>query len=170
MSDVEKTAWVERVLGVKSGGESEEPELDVEGETAELKAMGLEVSDIWLSAVEAFEAATEEANGQISQLQAALRETDDIDLHDIADSGLNALTENTRVPLMAAIRDAGAGGPVQLKKAAPKILQTVEAFRAQLASPQVQACDNNPFGVQVSFGATFSDALDQLAHAAKLAA
>ena len=172
MSDVEKTAWVERVLGVKSGGtgEDEEPELDVEGETAELKAMGLEVSDIWLSAVEAFEAATEDANGQIRELQAVLWQTDDLDLHDIADRGLNAMTENTRVPLMAAILDAGSGSPVMLKKAAPKILAAVQAFRTQLASVQVSVCDNNPFGVQMTFEDTYSGALDQLAHAAKLAA
>lgn len=175
MADEDQAAWVQRVLGIRldalpTADEIDDPELDPEAEKAALKELGLDVGDVWVGAVEAFRAASEQVDAQIRQLQAALRETDDPDLHDIADSGLNALTGNTRVPLMAAIMEAGAGDPQQLKAAAPKVLKAVGAFRTQLASPQVAACDNNPFDVDVALGETFSGALDQLASAARLAA
>lgn len=175
MANEAQAAWVERVLGIRLDAlptldEIDGADVDPETERANLKEMGLEVADVWQGAVQAFQTATEAANAQISQLQAALRETDDADLHDIADSGLNALTGNTRVPLMAAIQAAGDGNPVQLKAAAPNLLKAVGAFRAQLSSPQVLACDRNPFDVEVAFAQTFSGALDQLADAARLAA
>ena len=166
--------WVFRVFGIRLDAlptldEIDDPDFDAETERAELQEMGLDISDVWESAVDAFERATEEADVQIRALQEALRETDDPDLHDIADSGLNALTGNTRVPLMAAIVEAN-GGPVKLKAAAPKVLKAVGAFRQQLGSEQVQACDRNPFDVEVSLAQTYAGALDQLAHAARLSA
>ncbi len=176
MVNRDQAAWVERVLGLRpntpAATEASPGDLDVDPETekAELRALGLDLADVWQGAAAAFRAATDAVNEQIKQLQAALRETDDPDLHDIADSGLNALTANTRVPLMTAIQEAGAATPPQLKAAAPKVLKAVAAFRAQLASPEVMACDANPFGVDVAVGETFSGALDQLAYAARLAA
>lgn len=179
MANKDQAAWVERVLGLRLNAppmtgaiaaSPEAPDVDPTAEKAELRSLGLDLADVWQGAVEAFRTATDAVNEQIKQLQAALRETDDPDLHDIADSGLNALTANTRVPLMTAIQEAGAATPPQLKAAAPKVLKAVAAFRAQLASPEIMACDANPFGVEVAVGQTFSGALDQLAYAARLAA
>lgn len=175
MAREDQAAWVQRVLGMRMDAlptidEIDDPDVDPEAEKAELKELGLEIADVWQGAVAAFRAASAEVDEQIRQLQAALRETDDPDLHDIADSGLNALTGNTRVPLMAAIQDAGNGSSEQLKAGARTVLKAVGAFRTQLASPEIKACDRNPFGVEVALDATFSGALDQLAYAARLAA
>jgi hypothetical protein len=175
VANEEQAAWVERVLGIRLDAlptldELDDPEVDPTAEKAELQELGLEVADLWQGAVQSFRAASDEVNKQIQQLQAALRETDDPDLHDIAEFGLNALTGNTRVPLMAAITEAGTGSPEQLRAAAPKLLKAVGAFRARLASPEVRACDSNPFGVDMAIEQTFTGALDQLAYAARLAA
>lgn len=174
MANEDQAVWLERVLGIRLDAlptidEIDDPDDDPETEKQELEELGLDVADLWDGAVELFRAASDEVDNQIKQLQAALRETDDPDLHDIADSGLNALTGNTRVPLMAALLEAGKGNAEQLKAAAPKVLKAVSAFRQQLSSPQIQACDHNPFGVEMAVGATFSSALDQLASAARLA-
>lgn len=176
MVSKDRADWIEKVLGVNlsglgEGGEAEEEEeqVDVKAEMEELKSLGLDLPALWEGAVEAFNAATETVNGQIAELQAALRETDDADLHDIAEFGLGALTENTRVPLMAAIMEGGKGSPAQLKKAAPKLIKAVGAFRDRLKSEEVRACDANPW-VPTSIALTFSEALGQIERAAKMAA
>ncbi len=154
--------------GDEQADDPEDRELDVDEAKAELEALGLGIPDIWLSAVDAFAAATDTVNAQITQLQLALRETGDVDLLGIADSGLNALTAGTRVPLMAALMDAGSDG-ANIEAAAPKVLKAVAAFRTRLNAPEIMACDSNPFGVEVSIADTFAAALDQLGYVAQLA-
>lgn len=160
----EQNQWIGRVLGIELGGDqgSESAPLD-------LDELGLSVMEVWGAARDSFRAATEEVDGQIRELQAALRESDDMDLQEIAEFGLNALTGNTRVPLLAALQEAS-GGVTQLKESAAKVKKAIADFRNQLNSePRVAACDDNPFGVTVAIVDTYEGALDALEHAVSLA-
>ncbi|MGC8477917.1 MAG: hypothetical protein ACP5NP_16320 [Acetobacteraceae bacterium] len=167
--------WVLRVLQVAvgtGGGTSEQGSAETEEEEfgADLKELGLDVSDIWKAARSAFQEATESVDAQISLLQKELRESDEADLQEIAEFGLNGLTANTRVPLLAALAQAGDGSATSLKKAAPRIEQAATAFIKQLSTdPRVAACDENPFGVPMAIVPTYQDAIDQLLNAVQLA-
>jgi hypothetical protein len=110
--------------------------------------------DGWPAARAAWQEASDTVDGQIAALQAALRATDDADLHDIAEFGLNAVTANHKVPLMAAIREVDTGGPRD------KLAKLVEAFSTHIATDErVEACDENHLGVPVSIRATLGPAL-----------
>jgi hypothetical protein len=145
--------WVERVLGVhfpETGGASS-------GGSTPITTAG------WAAAQQAWAAAIEAVDAQVTALQAALRGTDDNELHQIADRGLNAITGNHRVPVMAALLEAGDGSQAALALAAAKGLPAVQAFRKHLATdPRVEGCDTNPFGVAMSVRATLDPALAQL--------
>lgn len=152
----EQDDWIYRVLGVDA----------VDGPAPSLAELGLDVSDVWSSAREAFNRASDEVDGQVTALQAALREDADPELDDIAELGLNAMTGSTRVPLQAALMDAGSGDAARLQKASPKLRSAIRAFRSALKSdPRIAACDDNPFGVDVSIRDTYESALDQLEYA-----
>ena len=167
MATIEQNDWVARVLGVGANTSPGVPE----GESLDLAALGLDTSDLWQGAVQTFQNAVEAVDGQISELQATLRDSDDPELHEIAEFGLNGVTGNTRVPLMAAMREAGDGGAAQLTAAKPKLTRAIDAFRKQLASePRIAACDTNPFDVPVAIQSTYEDALDQLENVLKRAA
>ena len=143
MAEAEKDAWVERVLGVSFG--SSIPE----GGSASLKA-----------AVDAWRMASETVDQQMSALQRALKATDDDDLHEIAEFGLNAVTGNFKVPLMAALVGAERGEQRDISKLAALI----PPFRKHLETDlRVEVCDENDFNVPVRIRATLLPALDQLA-------
>jgi hypothetical protein len=163
----EQNAWVAQVLGIEVGSESETEE----GEFgADLEEFGLDVSDIWKAAREAFDLATESVDAQISALQKELRNSNDYELEDIAEFGLNGLTGDMRVPLLAALREADNGTKTQLQAAGPKIEKAAQAFISQLTTdPRVAACDDNPFGVDLAIAATYQDATDQLLDAVRAA-
>ena len=163
MSNTEQDAWVERVLNV-SVAESDLPSGDTED------ALGLKLDDYWTAARAMFERAQAAVDAQVSALQAALRDEDDDDeLQEIADSGLIQMTNGTRVPLMAAMMEAGSGGP-SLRKGAPGLIAAAQAFQAQLeADPRIVACDENPFGVAMSIGDTYTPALEAVIDVARAA-
>ena len=168
--------WVLRVLQVSvgtRGAVSEQASEEAESEQGfdnDLDALGLDVTDIWKAARESFQQAAEAVDTQISSLQAELRQSEETDLQEIAEFGLNGLTANTRVPLQTALTEAGRDNITLLKKAAPKIAQAATAFINQLSGdPRVAACDDNPFGVPVTILATYQDAIDELLTAVKAA-
>ena len=100
--------------------------------------------------------ASETVDGQISTLQNVLKQSDDEDLHEIAEYGLNALTADHKVKLMAAMQDARGGAA----NALDNLRQTAASFRSHLeSSGSVSACDSNPFGVSMSIRATLVPAL-----------
>ncbi len=153
-----KTEWLQRVLGVSVMQDAPAEEEDMGPE-----ALGLDVSDMWQAATDAFRSATATVDSQITGLQSALRQETDPELDQIAELGLNALTRNTRVPLMAALMEAGDGSGERLKAAAPKLRKAIDSFRSVLSSdPKIAACDDNPFEVEVTIVETYSEALDQL--------
>lgn len=166
-ASLEKNAWVTRVLGVQVASESETAEEEF---GADLDELGLDVSDIWKAARSAFDAATESVDAQIKLLQQELSSSDDYELEEIAEFGLNGLTGNTRVPLLAALQEAGDGSKELLQSAGPKIEKAAQAFIGQLSSdPRVAACDENPFGVDLAIAATYQGAIEQLLDAVRAA-
>lgn len=159
-----KDEWVRRTLGITLNRD--------EGlDAAELAELGLDLTDMWVAARAAFQRATEQVDAQISALQTALRDSEDPDYEEIAEFGLNGLTDNTRVPLQAAIMETKAGTTTDLRAAAPKLIKAVVAFRSQLSSDaRIEACDDNPLDIQVSIRETYGDALDRIEAVAVAAA
>ena len=142
----EKSAWVTRVLGVALPGAKAGAGLD------------------WKSVRAAYDAATETVDTQISALQSALKKTDNDVLHEIAEFGMNGITGNHKVRLMAAMMEIGSGDATALQKIGPKVLKIAQDFRQHLDSDErVMACDENPFGVAVSIRQTLGGALGQMA-------
>jgi hypothetical protein len=142
MADNEFDAWVENALGFRfQGAAGSGPE-----------ALG--------AAIAAWHDASDAVDGQIGSLQTALRNSDDEELREIGEYGLNAVTGGFKVKLMAALAGAerGVAGDVA------KLAALVPQFRAHLEEDErVEACDDNPFGVAVSIRATLVPVLDQLA-------
>ena len=147
-----RAKWVERVLGVK-----------VPGRTA---AAGAASASGWAAARQGWQAASEAVDRQIASLQAVLRQTGDDSLEEIAEFGMNSLTGDHKVPLMALLHALGDGDPSKLRKAEPKALALIDAFRKHLeSSEKVEVCDGNPFGVPLAIRATLVPALARLAAA-----
>jgi hypothetical protein len=117
----------------------------------------------WTAARAAWQDAIEAVDSQISALQRALRETGDEELEEIAQYGLNAVTNNHKVPVMAAVMEIGSGSAESLAKSGPKALAAVQAFKKHIESDQrVAACDQNPLGAAVAIRATLGPALAKL--------
>ncbi len=117
----------------------------------------------WIAARAAWQAASDTVDGQITALQSALRASGDETLQQIAEFGLNGVTGNHKVPLMAAMSEIGSGDAGAVSKAAPKALGIIRAFRAHLDSDErIEVCDGNPFGVTVAIRATLGRALAQM--------
>ena len=135
----------------------------------------------WAAARKAWQDANDAVNDQITALRSVLLnrvksdDDDDIDdyadeLMDIAENGLNAVTEDHRVKLMAAVMELGAGPSPAMGASGTKALGHIQAFQAFLAgSAKIAVCDGNPFGAPVSIRATLDPALQQMALALQAA-
>src|ERR1700722_15975582 len=161
-------AWVQRVLGV-----SFPPQAGRLGAAAGKAANddGCDFAKAWADAAARWRDASDAVDAQISQLQSALKQTDDEELHEIAEFGLNGITGGTKVKLMAAIRDVSSAGAVVPPAVVGKARQAVVQFGSQIEGDErVDACDENPFGVTVSIRASFAPALAGLEKALAAAA
>lgn len=101
----------------------------------------------WPKARAAWQDAIETVDAQISRLQQVLRGSGDEDLEAIAEFGLNAVTNNLKTPLMAALMEIGTGAPTAegLARGGPRALAAVRAFREHIDSDdRVAACDESP--------------------------
>jgi hypothetical protein len=116
----------------------------------------------WAQAKTIWQDASDLVDSQITKLQSVLRSSDDSELKEIAEFGLNAVTGNHKVRLMAAIQDIERSAGDARSKAAQKALGIVKQFRSHLYSNTVEAVDSNPFGVVVTVESTFSDAFDSM--------
>lgn len=141
----EQSNWVERVLGVAVAASA--------APTATLPTPREKLLPIWTDA-------KEEVDAGISQLQAALKATDDEDLQQIVEYGLYGATTGQAVRLIAALRDADASiEPGPRAKAATAIA----SYRDFLAgAPIVDLMEDNPFGVTVPLRRVLGGALDEL--------
>jgi hypothetical protein len=143
MSGDARSEWIERVLGVR---------VPTSGDVAE--GAGLR------AAAAAWRGASDAVDGQIAKLQAVLRDSDDDELREIAEYGLNGVTGGFKVPLMAALQDAEKGD----QRGLTSLRAIIAAFSAHLErDTRIAACDDNPFGIPVAIRATLGPALAQLA-------
>ena len=143
MTTQAQNEWVRSVLGVVVAGANAPPDRMWRG-----------VHAIWTKA-------SSEVDAQISALQDALRKSDDQDYQAIAELGLNGVTGNHKVRLMAALSAINAGklGGSQLGP----VRKLLDSFIGHLSSdPRVEAVDTNELGVSVSVAATLIPALEEL--------
>ena len=113
-------------------------------------------------ALQTWRTASETVDSQLSRLQEVLLATDDEELVEIAEFGLNAVTGDFKVPLMTALMNLDRAAEKDKAKLATAVLTAAAEFKTHIArSEQVAVCDDNPFGVQVSIAATLGPALDQ---------
>lgn len=134
----------------------------------------------WQTARQAWQDANDAVDGQINGLRAKLLERagagdDGVEglaeaLADIAENGLNTVTEDHRVKLIASVMSVGDGSTEAIRNFGPKALSQITAFQAFLeTSEMIKACDANPFGVPMSIHATLGPSLQQMAAALQAA-
>lgn len=153
----EKRAWIKAALGVDVP-ESKAPRQGAASPEAVRKARAG-----WQDAIEAVQ-------GQIAALQAELRKSGDDDLVDIAEYGLNAVTDGNRVRLAAALLELGDASAEALQKAGGKVLSAAAEFRGLVESDErVAVLDDNPFKIPVTIRATLGPALKGLEDALQVA-
>jgi hypothetical protein len=122
---------------------------------------------LWSAAKQAWIDATDTVDAQISKLQSRLLAEDDKTLKGIAEFGLNAVTKNLKVPLIAAIRNVdGATNPEGRAKEVVAAKKTVVEFQKHIETDEaVLVIDQNPFEVPVTIRQSMGGALTQLAQA-----
>ncbi|MFY9459909.1 MAG: hypothetical protein WAP57_09180, partial [Aquabacterium commune] len=116
----------------------------------------------WPGVRAAWRDAMDEAVAQMGKLRTALLKDPDPDLQQIAEFGLSAVTDGHRVPMMAAVMsiDGAMQNEAKLRAAIGQARAQAKRFSAHLqSSPTVAACDENPFGVEVSLRDTLGGAL-----------
>ncbi|MCW5666135.1 MAG: hypothetical protein KIT35_20080 [Piscinibacter sp.] len=124
----------------------------------------------WRAAVAGYRSASDTVDQQIGRLQVKLRQSGDAELAQIADKGLNGVTGNFKVPLLAVLRDIDTASGADLAAHARKAAEIAAGFVKHLESaPTVAVCDTNPL-TPVSIRATLGPALRELARAAAAAA
>ena len=127
--------WIARVLGIAVDPLPPDAPLQLRRWSA--------VKDIWFQA-------SSRVDQQISALQVALRASDDPEYQEIADLGLQGVTGNFKVPLMAALHDIDRAGGAPDAGAVRKLRQIIGGFIDHLANdPRVEAVDDNDLGVPV---------------------
>jgi len=139
-------AWIAQVLGFKF--------------PAGLGSNGHDPGLRWQMACQAWRAASETVDGQMSALQTVLRNSGDSELIDIAEFGLNAVTGNHKVRLAGMLLELGDGSPAAVQRSGSKALALLGDFRTHIETdPRVAACDTNPSTARVSIRATIGPAL-----------
>lgn len=124
----------------------------------------------WPGAKKSWQLAIESIDGQIAKLQSTLKGSDDEELQEIGKFGLSGVTGNFKTPLMTVINEIDAAQGDALVAHARKAAEISGNFLNYVtSSPKVVACDENPFGVQVTIRKTLGDALSQFNDALKMA-
>lgn len=124
----------------------------------------------WKKAVDGWTGAIDTVNAQISQLQKALKSSEDEELAEIGHFGLNAITGNHKVKIMASLREISGAGGAPDPSLVSACAKRLESFDAHLASdPRVAAVDSNPFGVPMQVVATLRPAINTVNRALRAA-
>lgn len=117
----------------------------------------------WASAKQAWQTANDSVDEQVAKLQGALKKSNDEELQEIAEFGLNGVTGNLKVPLMAVLKDIDDANGETLPKHSARLRTIVTGFRKHITSnPKIEACDDNPFGVKMTIKQTIGGGLDKL--------
>jgi len=154
---------VERALGAASARGPATPDAREPAPGSATTAAPFDEADFrrrWAAAKASWQEAIEIVDAQIAKLQVALRAQNDPELTQIADKGLNGVTGNFKVPLMAAVMDIDRARGEALKKASQKGLRAARAFAKYLTTEEtVRVTDENAFGVPVTIRASLGKAL-----------
>ena len=127
------------------------------------KAISDQFPQNWEQAKVAWLDAVDKVNAQLNSLRAELLNQEDSELKQIAEYGLNAVTDNHRVPLQASIINVDKAVGQAKAKFIVKTREFVEEFRDHIdTDEQVEACDENPFGVAVTIRNSLGGALTAL--------
>ncbi|MCB4455164.1 FUSC family protein [Leisingera sp. McT4-56] len=138
-----------RALDAPAGTETETPQADV--------------MEIW-------QAAKEQVDGGISELQAALRSQNHPVLAQIADAGLAGATDGNQTALMKALFEMKSATGEARKAAAQALLAQIAAYLKFLKDdPVIALVEDNPFGISAPVKAPLTSALRQMAEIAKAA-
>jgi hypothetical protein len=120
----------------------------------------------WEAAKKSWQDAIETVDKQVAALQKELLKTGDGDLKEIAEFGLNGITGNHKVPLMAAIRDVDGASPESRSKAATTALAAIGKFEDHInRDARVRACDTyaaEVFKVNLAIADTLGPALEEM--------
>ena len=131
---------------------AEAPEGEV---SAELKQAILDQAAAW-------QRIAVDVDKQVAGLKSQLKSSGDEDLIEIANVGLTGLTDVPRRPLMDAIESLKKASDANLRAAIAKTQRALTAYSRYLESDErIEACENNPFGVQVPVRRTLTPALAQ---------
>ena len=141
--DDAKTAWVERVLGVRLA------------EATAAAGPGGDPLGIWRDAKDA-------VDGRLEALAAKLRGFDDPDLEQIADFGLYRVGTGEGVALTKALFDYSRAAPATREAAGGRVRASAANYRAALNTRLVHLIDHNPVGVDVAIQKTIGGALDRI--------
>ena len=156
-----KREWIERVLGVPLGATADGTHAG--GGPGADEAEDADFATRWKAAMAAWQSGIETVDGQIEQLGRHLGGSDDERLRGIADKGLNAITGNHKVKVMAALLGVTQASPTDLPARAAKAEGLVLEFQDHLLrDARVAACDSNPFGINVAVCATLVPLLGRL--------
>ena len=105
----------------------------------------------WKPVRAAWQSASDTVDQQMKQLQQALLKTNNQQLHEIAEFGLNGVTDDLKVPLLAALHELDGTSAEKLPQFAGKVRDVAAKFQAHLASDErVTVCDKNHFRVNVT--------------------
>ena len=185
----EKRTWVKAMLGVDlPNGEDEQGGIEGEdsqvqpmrgkkpGTSAKTASTSKSVQPVpenfpqqFQAAKSGWSAAMDDVDGQISELQKAMRASPDEEIRDIAEFGLNGVTGGFKVMLMTYMMELGDGtNAAALHKSGANLLGAVADFRTLLdKDEQIAVMDDNPFNCVVSVRDTLGPALTALEAAVK---
>ena len=164
----EAAALLGKIRDILKPQDSASAPADQQGEKTSAAEGGKGSETRWKDAYDGWLDANDRLDKQLNNLRSAiLQETGypefSDELADIARVGLNALTGNNRVKMMAALQMIGPGDAESIRTHGEKASSAVANFKAFLDSNiQVDACEGNPWDVDVQIRGTLYPPLNQL--------
>ncbi len=153
-----KAEWVKRVLGVIVATAPPDG-----GPAATFDEVAFKRS--FRAALATWRDASESVEAQLNDIRKALLDTDDDELHRIAEYGLNGITDRRKVGLHAALLELGQAAGAAVPPLAKKAAQAAVEYQLFVRSDaRVTACDLYP-DIKTPIGPTLGEALGKLAQA-----
>jgi hypothetical protein len=118
---------------------------------------------VWPVVKQTWQTASEKVDAQLGELIKKIKADPDPEMKQIAEMGLNAVTGDFKVPLMASMREIDAATGTALQQAVGKARRIVADFRNHLEfDERVAVCEDNPWGVAVTIQPTLGRALETM--------